>query len=91
MQRSAIFLASSESQNMCSLDGHVLQQVQHNPKLGWQISKDLKWTTHISNVAKKANSPLGFIRKNLRFGPKDCKKTACISLVRSPMEYGAII
>ncbi|XP_071161129.1 uncharacterized protein [Mytilus edulis] len=76
---------------MYSLDRHVLQQVQHNPYLGLQISEDLKWTTHISNVAKKANSTLGFLRRNLRFCPKDCKKTAYISLVRSTMEYGAII
>jgi hypothetical protein len=58
--------------------------VQNNPYLGLQISDDLKWTTHITNVPKKANSPLGFLRR-----PKDCKKTAYISL--STMEYGAIV
>ena len=75
---------------MYTLDGHILQQVQNNPYLGLQISEDLKWTTHITNVAKKANSTLGFLRRNLRFCPKECKKTPYISLVRSTMEYGAI-
>ena len=76
---------------MYTLDGHILQQVQINLYLGLQISEDLKWTTHITNVAKKANSTLGFLRRNLRFCPKECKKTACISLVRSTMEYRAIV
>jgi hypothetical protein len=65
--------------------------VQNNPYLGLQISDDLKWTTHITNVTKKANSTLGFLRRNLKYCPKDCKKTAYISLVRSTMEYGAIV
>ena len=33
--------------------------------LGLQISEDLKWTTHITNVAKKANSTLDLLRRNL--------------------------
>ena len=81
----------NKSQRMYTLDGHILQQVQNNPYLGLQISEDLKWTTHITNVAKKANSTLGFLRINLRFCPKECKKTAYISLARSTMEYGAIV
>ena len=81
----------NKSQRFYSLNGHILQQVQNNPYLGLQISEDLKWTTHIANVTKKANSTLGFLRRNLRHCPKDCKKLAYISLVRSTMEYGAII
>ena len=81
----------NKSQRMYTLDGHILQQVQNNPYLGLQISEDLKLTTHITNVAKKANSTLGFLRRNLRFCPKECKKTAYISLARSTMEYGAIV
>ncbi|XP_071158235.1 uncharacterized protein [Mytilus edulis] len=86
-----ILSIKNKSQKFYTLDGHILQQVKHNPYLGLQISDDLKWTTHISNVTKKANSTLGFLRRNLRFCPKDCKKTAYISLVRSTMEYGAIV
>ena len=81
----------NKSQKIYTLDGHILQQVQNNPYLGLQISEDLKWTTHITNVAKKANSTLCFLRRNLRFCPKECKKTAYISLARSTMEYGAIV
>mgnify|MGYP007024906418 CR=1 FL=1 len=64
----------NKSHKIYSLNGHILQQVKHNPYLGLQISEDLKWTTHILNVAKKANSTLGFQRRNLKYCPQDCKK-----------------
>ena len=73
------------------LDNHILQEVKDNPYLGLQISNDLKWGIHINNVCNKANSTLGFIRRNLRNVPEPCRKTAYISLVRSVMEYGATI
>ena len=86
-----ILSIQNKSQHFYSLNGHILQQVQNNLYLGLQISEDLKWTTHIANVAKKANSTLGFLRRNLKYCPQECKKTAYISLVRSTMEYGRII
>jgi hypothetical protein len=86
-----ILSIKNKSQHFCSLNGHILQQVQNNPYLGLQISEDLKWTIHIANVAKKANPTLGFLRRNLKYCPQECKKTAYISLVRSTIEYGGII
>ena len=86
-----ILRIKNKSQRNYNLSGHILQQVQNNPYLGLQISDDLKWTTHITNVTKKANSILGFLRRNLKYCPKDCKKTTYISLVRTTMEYGAIV
>ena len=81
----------NKSQRYYNRSNHILQQVQNNPYLGLQIFDDLKWTTHITNVTKKANSTLGFLRRNLKYCPKDCKKTACISLVRSTMENRAMV
>jgi hypothetical protein len=69
----------------------ILEQVDSNPYFGLQISEDLKWSTHISNITKKANSTIGFLRRNLQRCPKECRKNAYISLVRSVLEYGAII
>ena len=43
------------------------------------------------NVTKTASSTLGFLRRNLQHCPRECRKTAYIALVRSIMEYGAII
>ena len=48
------------------LGGHILEQVDSNPYFGLQISEDLKWSTHISNITKKANSTIGFLRRNLQ-------------------------
>jgi anaerobic selenocysteine-containing dehydrogenase len=41
--------------------------------------------------SKKANLTLGFLRRNLKYCPQECKKTVYISLVQSTMEYGGII
>ena len=73
------------------LDNCILKQVSDNPYLGLQISQDLKWHTHISNISKKASCTLGFLQRNLKHCSKECRKTAYISLVRSTLEYGAII
>ena len=34
---------------------------------------------------------MGFLRRNLKYCPQECKKTSYISLVHSTMEYGGII
>ena len=74
-----------------SLDGHILEEVQDNPYLGLQISSDLKWTTHINKITKKAQSTLGFLRRNLLHCTENCRKTAYISMVRSLLEYSAVV
>ncbi|VDI25149.1 Hypothetical predicted protein, partial [Mytilus galloprovincialis] len=66
-----ILSIKNKSQRFYTLNGHILQQVQSNPYLGVQILEDLKWSTHITNVAKKANSTLGFLRRNLRYCPQE--------------------
>ena len=73
------------------LDNCILQQVTDNPYLGLQISQDLKWHSHICNVTKKASSILGFLQRNLKHCSKECRRTAYLSLIRSTLEYGAII
>ena len=40
-----------------------------NPHLGITISDDLKWHSHISTITKKANSTLGFLKRNIRRCP----------------------
>jgi hypothetical protein len=73
------------------LDGEILKSVDHNPYLGVEISADLKWSTHISQKCKKASSILGFLRRNLGNCPRECRKLAYISLIRSTLEYGGIV
>ena len=66
------------SSQFYELNQHILQEVQDNPYLGLQISNDLKWNIHVNKVYNKANNILGFIRRNLRNVPEECRKTANI-------------
>ena len=84
-------IANKGKHKFYDLSSHILQNVDDNPYLGLILSKDLKWSTHIDNICKKASSTLGFIQRNLKKCPKECKKTAYVSLVRSTLEYGATI
>ncbi|KAK3098631.1 hypothetical protein FSP39_021388 [Pinctada imbricata] len=86
-----IMSINQKTSKLYQLNNHILQEVQNNPYLGLEISNDLKWNLHINNISKKANTTLGFLRRNLRNVPEHCRKTAYISLVRSIMEYGATI
>ena len=74
-----------------SLCNTALAQVRHNPYLGVLLSDDAKWGEHINNTAKKANSTLGFLRRNLRRCPSQLKELAYISLVRSTLEYASVV
>jgi hypothetical protein len=69
----------------------VLQQVKHNPYLGVMLSEDAKWSEHINKTVKKANSTLGFLRRNLRQCPPKLKELAYQSLVRSTLEYASVV
>ena len=73
------------------LDGQILQQVQSNPYLGVTFNDNLKWNEHIAGIVKRANSTLGLLRRNLRFCPQKCRRTAYTSLIRSKLEYADVI
>ena len=55
------------------------------------ISNTQSWSEQISTCAKKANSRLGFLRRNLKGCPQQLRRTGYISLVRSLTEYGAAL
>ena len=59
--------------------------------LGVYLNHDLQWSHHIDQVAAKASRKLGFIRRNVRGAPVECKKLAYVTLVRSGMEYSSIM
>ena len=55
------------------------------------ISSDMSWSPHIDSVRAKAQQRLGFIRRNLRGSPQECKRLAYLALVRSGLEYASVI
>ena len=74
------FLRISKKRNTikytCELSGHSLENVQHNPYLGVEISTDLSGKSHINNITAKPNKSLGFIRRNLSNCPQNVKPQA---------------
>ena len=77
--------------HMYELCGTFLQGVAQEKYLGVLISNDLSWATHIQNVASSANQKLGFMKRNLKGTPKDLKRLAYITTVRSSLEYASTI
>ena len=57
--------------------------------LGVTISSDLSWSRHAENVVKKANSTMGFLKRNIRSAPQAAKDTANKTFVRPTAEYAA--
>jgi len=90
-QKCYVLPTKSKSQFFYSLGDTILQHVEQNPYLGIQISSDLKWSTHITGLCKKVGSTIGFLRRNLRNCPQECRRLAYIALARSSLEYAAVV
>jgi len=72
-----------------NLRGHILSSVQIAKKakyLGITLTDELSWSSHVHSIHSRANSTLGFLRRNLRRCPAKLKETAYITLVRSTLE-----
>ena len=72
--------------NMMGID---LDQTEHSPYLGVEISSNLEWKHHIKSITGKAKKTLYFLQRNLYNCPPEVKKQAYISLVRPTLEYAA--
>jgi hypothetical protein len=90
-QKCYILSTKTRSHYFYQLNGVFLKEVQQSPYLGLQISTDLKWSSHISGISGRASSTLGFLKRNLRNCPPDIRRMAFITLVRSSLEYGAVV
>ena len=73
------------------LHGHVLEVVSCARYLGVDISNGLSWNSHIDRITSKANSTLGFIKRNIKTQNVRVKQTAYNTLVRPQLEYAAPI
>ena len=69
------------------LSGHTLQPTHQQKYLGVTLSADMKWNTHVDKIVSKANSMIGFLRRNLGSAPRKVKIQAFKSLVRPHLEY----
>ena len=72
--------------HMYELCGTFLGGVAEEKYLGVLISHDLSWSPHITKLATTANQKLGFLTRNLRGCPKELRKTAYVTVVRSSLD-----
>ena len=71
------------------LKGTVLAEEATSKYLGVDLQNNLSWNqhVHVGRVTKKANSMLGFLRRNLRKASEETKAQAYMSMVRSNIDY----
>lgn len=74
-----------------TLCGDILSSVQEAKYLGVNLTEELSWSPHVQAISSRANSTLGFLRRNLRRCPAKLKEAGYISLVRSTLEYASPI
>ena len=79
------------SSRLYTIKGEILKEVETITYLGIQISNDLSWDKHIAHITGKANSTLGFLKRNLKFCPESTKRTAYLALVKSKLSYACSI
>ena len=67
-------IKAKHKQFIYKMGGTPLQIVNDCLYLGVNISHDLNWKNHISHITKKASQTVGFLRRNLRNCPINCRK-----------------
>ena len=68
-----------------------LQETDSIKYLGINITSDLRWNKQIDMVKSKANSKLGFLRRNVRVASTRLKAQLYSTVVRSNLEYAASV
>ena len=74
-----------------TIHGSTLRTVDNAKYLGVTIQSNLSWKPHINNITKRANSTLGFLRRNLRKCPSKIKEQAYRTYVRPTLEYASSV
>jgi len=73
------------------IHGQHLKHCDYAKYLGINISKDMCWTRHIDTITAKANSKLGFVKRNININNRAVKAHAYKSLVRNVLEYSQAV
>ena len=85
-------IARSKTQSkFYELCGEFISTVDSAKYLGVIISKDLDWHEQVCSVAKKANSVLQLVARNLHNCTRSTRALAYTSLVRPKMEFSATV
>ena len=87
----SVFRSRSPVVKDYTLYNQTLVAVQQHPYLGVLLSSDLRWNSHVDKIAKKGNSSLAFVKRNLYACSEETKRAAYVSLVRPHLEYATAV
>ena len=86
-----VFRSRSPAVKDYTLYNQTLLAVQQHPYLGVLLSSNLRWNSHVDKIAKKGNSSLAFVKRNLYACSEETKRAAYVSLVRPHQEYATAV
>ena len=78
-------------QTRYSIDDSQLEEVQHHPYLGVELSSDLIWKSHITIISARANRILNLLRRHLYGCSQEVKSRPFTTLVRPHLEYSSTV
>ena len=65
--------------------------VDSSKYLGVKVTSDLSWSSHIADVAGKANRTVGFLRRNFKQCTKEVIAATYSTMVRPVLEYSSTV
>ena len=65
----------------------ILSSVTAEKYLGVMLTQEMSWSAHISSITTKANQKLGFLRRNMKGSPQECRKLAYTALLRPCLHH----
>ena len=74
-----------------TLHGQKLEVVDSSKYLGVKVTSDLTWSSHIADVAGKANRSLGFLRRIFKQCTKEVKAATYSTMVRPVLDYASSV
>ena len=74
-----------------TLHGQNLEVVDSSKYLGVKVTSDLTGSSHIADVAGKANRSLGFLRRNFKQCTKEVKAATYTTMVRPVLDYASSV
>ena len=80
----------SNSPNLI-FNNSCIKQVQEHKHLGIILSKDIRWSAHISKITSKASQRLGALYRQSRKMTRVQIETIYLSMIRPILEYGSVL
>ena len=74
-----------------TLYGQKLEVVDSSKYLGVKVTSGLTWSSHIADVAGKANRSIGFLRRNFKQCTKEVKAATYSTMVRPVLDYASSV